>query len=246
MGDSRRLWKTVEWDLLAVIIASLIGIALHVLGILPESYVISLILILLCLHALHEIGHQMKYDEAHDKIMEIDRALKKTQPDIELISRNHFARGEEFALKNKGAMWWFNTPMRVLKSQEVFDRLLKSAIDNPKTKRIEFILKPSTKGLWEKEVWPKIEKCRGREKVQPPIWREIKENLAFKMIDLTEEKEIKEAHLTFWGEPFTMELKESNDTFPSVYHPRFILQVRNEDLLSKLKEIFIQYKSKQL
>lgn len=230
-----------HWDLLAVIAASIAGLVLHALGVLPEAYLISLILFLLCLHAIHELGHGMKYEEAHGEIMGLKNELKKPEPEIELIATSHFSAGEEFALRNRGVMWWFNTPLGVLRSQEVFDKLLKSAIENPKTKRVEFILRHGLKAHWEKEVQPKIEKCAGKEKVAPPMWRDIKENVGFKMIDLSETEDVKEAHLTVWGEPFTME--HEADIYPKVYHPRFILHVKKRsELIPHLKELFLKYR----
>jgi hypothetical protein len=80
-----KILKSGEWDLLAVVAASILGIIAHVLGILPEPYIITLILLLLCLHALHEIGHSMKYDMAHERIIAMDEYITGTKADVELI-----------------------------------------------------------------------------------------------------------------------------------------------------------------
>lgn len=237
-------WRILHfrnWDVLTVIAASIIGLVMHALGVLPEVYLISLILFLLCLHAMHELGHGMKYEETHEEILSLRSEFKRLEPGFELITKNHFAAGEEFALRNRGMMWWFNTPMGVLRSQEVFDKLLKSAIENPKTKRVEFILKPEMKSFWEEEVHPKIDRCAGKEKVAQPMWRDITESVGFKMIDLSETGEVKEAHLTVWGEPFTME-HESN-VFPKIYYPRYILYLKsNCEMVPRLKELFLKYR----
>lgn len=239
---AREIFDVKNLDLLAVITASLIGIVLHLLGVLSETYLISLILLLLCLHAIHEVGHGMKYEESYREIADIRKELRKSKAGIELISKDHFIQGEEFALRNRGVMWWFNTPMAVLRSQEAFDRLLRPAIENPKTKKIEFILRPWMKDFWEENVQPKIDKCKGKEKVVPPIWRDIKENIGFKMIDLSDTEDLKEAHLTVWGEPFTME--HPIEIFPKIYHPRFILYLKSDcKMIPHLKELYIKYRA---
>lgn len=241
---ARRMLDVRNWDLLAVIAASIVGLVLHLLGILPEAYLISLILLLLCLHAIHEVGHGMTYEESYEEIMGIKSELKKPEPEIRLITKNHFSAGEEFALRNRGVMRWFNTPMGVLRSQEIFDKLVKSAVDNPKTKRIEFILKPGMKAFWEKEVQPKIEKCSGKDKVALPMWRDVKENIGFKMIDLSETEDTREAHLTVWGEPFTIE--HEIEIYPRIYHPRYILYLKsNCEMIPHLKELFLKYRTQK-
>jgi hypothetical protein len=239
MGEKVKILSSGEWDLLAVVAASILGIILHILDVIPESYVISLILLLLCLHALHEISHAMKYDQAHERFMTMDQRLTELQPDVELIAKDHFLKAEELALHNRGEMWWFNTPMTVLKSQEAFDRLVKPAMENPKTTNIEFVLDRGLEEFFMEEVQPKIEVTKGKEKVRPPVFTDIKESLGFRMIDTDEKEERKEAHLTFLDEPFTIAKGEEK----KVYYPRFIFHVKaDSELIPKLKELYLRYR----
>lgn len=226
-------------DVLILVAASFLGIILHHLGVVPESYLISLILLLLALHALHQV---VRDEEASETITRIESRLSQ-EPDIELIRTPDLLKeGEEFALRNRGEMWWFNTPLG-FRRPEMFEKLLKPALENPKTKKVYFILRPQFKEVWEKEALPKIQTTRGKEKVAPPIYCDIKEEFAFKMIDLSEEKEIKEAHLTFLSEPFIM--REARGDKGEVYHPRYLLYIKsNNELIPRLKEIFLKYKLK--
>jgi hypothetical protein len=91
-------------DVAALVAASFVGILLAHLEILPETYLISLILLLLSLHALHQV---VRDEEASERIMSIEARLKVQ--DVELIKPpDLFKEGEEFALRNRGEMWWFN------------------------------------------------------------------------------------------------------------------------------------------
>ncbi|MCS4540994.1 MAG: hypothetical protein HY929_01525 [Euryarchaeota archaeon] len=232
---------TKHLDLIAVIVASIIGLALHALGIIPEAYLISLLLLLLSLLAIHEISHSVKYDVAHETIMRIENKLTCPPSEIELIKPpDLLTLSQEFALRNQGEEWWFNICADMFRSQDLFDRLLKPSIQSQKSSKIVFVLKHSMKDAWEKDIQPKIEKCKGKEKIQPPLWRDIEENIAFRMIDVSSEKEVKEAFLTVWGEPFMMEHRVEKE---ETRMPRHVLYVRSHsELIPRLKDIFMRYK----
>jgi len=235
-----KILKSGEWDLLAVAVASVIGIVGHVLGLIPESYVISLILLLLALHALHEIGHDMKFERANSAVMHIAERFSSLEPEVKVISSNHFRHGEDLARRNRGIFVWFNTPMTVMRSQEVFDLMLKPAIESEKTKKVKFILPPDQKDFFDREVWTKIQECKGEEKVEYPMFTEIKENFAFKMIDSSEREEENEFHLTFLDRPFTITREREDGR--SVTHPRVIFHVKpGTELAKSLKDIYLSY-----
>lgn len=228
-------------DVVALVVAGILGIVLYHLGIIPSEFLISLILLLLSIHVLQQA---VRDEEVHNAIMSIYDRMKDT-PEVELIKpENLFSRGEEFALLNRGEMWWFNTPIG-FRHREIFDKLLKPAIENPKTSKIIFILRPQFKEIWEKDAMPKIMKTNGKDKVLPPVWRDIEEDIAFKMIDLSAEKEEKEAHMTILGEPFIMERERDKDIAMRTYHPRYLFYIRtHSELIPRLKELFLKYKLK--
>ena len=235
------MFETLELDIAAILIASIAGIILHALGIIPEEFVTSLILLLLALHALHGMTHGAKESEVHQKLLEV--ASKIEEPEIKLIdSKEVFEKGEELAMKNMGEMWWFNTPLG-FRNQKIFDAVLKPAIENPRTTRIIFILDEGFRKAWDEEVAPKIEKSAHKEKVQPPIWRKIDRGIAFKMIDLSREKELKEAHLILLEKPFVMK-SEKGDA--RAFYPRYLIQVKSHSkLIQDLKDLFFEYKLKE-
>ncbi len=233
-------WKAMlkNLDVIAIIAASAIAIILHHLGVIPETYVISILLMLLALHVLQEA---LRGEEIKEDIKAIAKNVQVVDPEVELIRpRDLLIYTEEFALKNRGEVWWFNACCTMFRSQELFDRLLGTSIESPKTTRIFFVMRTSMKEAWEEYVKPKIEKCRGGEKVQEPVWCNIDENIAFQMIDVGIDRESKEALLAFWGEPFMMELGNEGQQVP-----RYLIHVKNRsELILRLQDIFIKCRLK--
>lgn len=233
-------WKAVlkNLDVIAIIAASVGAIVLHHLGIIPETYVISILLFLLALHALQEA---LRGEEIKDDIKTITRNVLVADPEVELIKpRELLVYTEEFALKNRGEVWWFNACCAMFRSQELFDRLLKTSIESSRTSKVYFIMNKTMKEAWDNDVRPKIEMCRGRDKVQEPVWRDIEESIAFQMIDVGADKEAKEALLGFWGEPFMMELGSEGQ-----HVPRYLIHVRSQsELISRLQDIFVRCRLK--
>ncbi len=233
--------ETLELDIIAIIIASLLGIVLHALGILPEAYVTSLILLLLALHALHGMTQATKDSKVHKKLLKA--AEKLEEPEVSVIATEEiFENAQELALKNRGEMWWFNTPLG-LRSKRIFDKILKPAMDNTKTSRIIFIINRDFKSVWEEEVEPMIKEHKNSGKVSPPIYREMDERIAFRMIDVDPRKGVKEAHLTFLEKPFTMKAEREGG---SAYYPRFAFHVKSHSrLIQALKDIFMEHQLKE-
>ncbi|OQA07155.1 MAG: hypothetical protein BWY65_01981 [Firmicutes bacterium ADurb.Bin373] len=225
-------------DVIAIIAASAGVIVLHHLGIIPETYVISILLTLLALHALQEA---LRGEEIKEDIKTIAKNVQATDSEVELIKpRELLVYTEEFALKNRGEVWWFNACCTMFRSQELFDRLLRISIESSKTTRIIFVMDLSMKEAWERDIRPKIEKCRDREKVQEPVWCNIDESIAFQMIDVGVGKEAKEALLAFWGEPFMMELGSKGQ-----HVPRYLIHVKSQSgLISRLQDIFVKCRLK--
>lgn len=233
-------WKAVlkNLDVIAIIAASIGAIVLHHLGIIPETYVISILLFLLALHALQEA---LRGEEIKEDIKTITRNVLVADPEVELIKpRELLIYTEEFALKNRGEVWWFNACCAMFRSQELFDRLLKTSIESSRTTKIYFVMNKTMKEAWDNDVRPKIEMCRGRDKVQEPVWRDIDESIAFQMIDVGADKEAKEALLGFWGEPFMMELGSEGQ-----HVPRYLIHVKSQsELISRLQDIFVRCRLK--
>jgi hypothetical protein len=174
-----KVWQSTvkHLDVIIILVASAGAIVLFHLDILPEAYVISFVLFLLAVHTLQEA---IRGEEVRRDVKAVSQCVAAPEPEIEIIKpADLLLRTEEFALRNQGEGWWFNACASMFYSQELFNKLLRSSMENPRTIKIFFVLRPAMKDLWEREVQPKIGRCSGREKVQPIIWRDIEESIAF-------------------------------------------------------------------
>lgn len=78
-----------------------------------------------------------------------------------------------------------------------------------------------------------MQKCRGAETVQGPVWRELDDNVSF--ILRGTENEQTDALLSFWGEPFMA--RTTRDV------PRYIIHVaRDSELIPQLQDIEREYR----
>ena len=132
-------------------------------------------------------------------------------------------------------MVWFNVCFTMFKSQDVFDLMLRPAIENPLVDSIQFISNEGERELWDKYMLPKIQACTGRDKVAEPRWRPLPETVSFILADI-EPRGTTEALLSFWGEPFM-----SRSTGKQV--PRYIFRVQgHSDLVAQLVELERQHR----
>lgn len=118
----------------------------------------------------------------------------------------------------------------MFRRQELFDELLKSAIENPSVKSIQFILDNSDREMWESEVAPKIKQCQGRNKVRETIWTSISGGVSAIISDLDKDGKT-ECLLSFWGEPFMART-------PSHNVPRYVFHVQSHsELIGRMVEV---------
>lgn len=225
-------------DMVAIIIASLAAIVLHYLHLIPEEYLISFVLVLLAIHTAQEV---IRGEEVRNDVRAMGNLIATPEPEVAIVKPAEILRRtEEFGMRNAGEDWWFNACATMFRSQHVFDKLLKSSMLNPKTTRIFFVLKPSMKEAWDRDVAPKIERSRCKEKVQPVLWRDIAEGIAFRTIDVDSGTGAKEALLTVWGEPFMM---EHVDERGSAQMPRYVMHVRRDsELLVRLHDLLQKHR----
>jgi len=140
------------------------------------------------------------------------------------------SESERFAQAARGEMVWFNVCFLMFKPQELFDVLLRPALENPRVTAIQFIADEGERQLWELDVLPKIKQCSGQEKVKEPRWSKLPETVSFILAD-TEPKGSPEALLSFWGEPFMARTTGKNV-------PRYIFWIQSHsELVSRLSEL---------
>ncbi|HEY5867921.1 MAG TPA: hypothetical protein VI542_20575, partial [Candidatus Tectomicrobia bacterium] len=160
-------------------------------------------------------------------------ALQSTlrPPDALLVGpRQIRAVTADFASRAHGDMLWFHVCLLMFKPQPLFDTLLRPAIENPMVRSIQFVLDHAQQALWESDVLPKVQQCRGHDKVKDPCWTTIKENVSCIIADMGTESKT-ECLVSFWGEPF-MARTVGRDV------PRYIFHVQSHsELVSRLLDL---------
>ena len=115
-------------------------------------------------------------------VQEVVRSLEP--PDAILVGPRHLrAESRRFAETARGEMIWFNVCFTMFRSQDVFDLMLRPAIENSHVTSIQFISNEGERELWNQNLLPKIKECQGSEKVGEPRWRQLPETVSFILAD---------------------------------------------------------------
>jgi hypothetical protein len=238
MQDSHRThWlRRYDWDAVAGIVAAAAALILHLLHIVQPDILLTITLVLVALLLLRQLRHEAREERVEDATVRVEHAVLKLQdtlkvPDVILVGpRQLRAASEQFARQARGKMMWFNVCLTMFRPQDLFDCLLRPAVENPLVTHIEFVLDASEREHWASYVAPKLAVCRGREKVAEPRWCTMKESVSFVLAG-DESEGATEAQLSFWGEPFMAQV-----TGQGV--PRYIFHVRpHSELVVRLIEI---------
>lgn len=232
---------SLDWDAIAGVIAAVAAIVLHFLHIIDVQVLITLTVVLIALLFIRDLRRERTMEQMHKGIEWNQTALQAIQtsivpPDAILIGPAHLrTASQQFTSHAKGAMTWFHVCLSMFKPQSLFDALLRPAIENPQVTSIQFILDKNQQKLWETEVLPKINGCRGKEKVNPPQWTTIRESVSFIVADAGASGKT-ECLLSFWGEPFMARTIERNV-------PRYIFHVQgHSELVTRLVELERNYR----
>lgn len=229
-----------DWDVVAGIAAAVIAIVLHLLHVVEIDVLFTVALVLLALLLIRDLRRESEDEHLSESVQQMKAAVQEVRlalepPDAVLIGPRHLrAESQRFAETARGEMVWFNVCFLMFKSQDVFDLLLRPAVENPLVDSLQFISSESEKPLWEEYMLPKIKDCAGCDKVKEPRWRQLPETVSFILADI-EPKGTTEALLSFWGEPFM-----SRATGQQV--PRYIFRVQaHSDLVARLVELERQH-----
>lgn len=230
----KRLIKQ-DWEVLAVLVASLAALILHFLHLTEFDVLMTIAIVLLAMFLIRDIKRENQAEHFAGIQEHIDNSLIDIRaslhaPDVTLIGPKQLqAESVRFARKGRGEVVCFNICLRMYRSQQVFDTMLKPFMENTDIDSIQFVLNPEEKERWNTNIVPKLSVYGSRKKVKEPIWCNMDENVSFIMSD-TDEKGRAEALVSFWGEPFMAKTAEANV-------PRFVLYVRaSSELITSLKE----------
>ncbi len=231
----------LDWDIIAGIAAAVLAIVMHLLHIVEVNVIFTIILVLLALLLFRDLRRE-SHDEHVGCLVE---RLKNTVDEVHgslhpaeavLIGpRQLRAESRRFSELARGEMVWFNVCFLMFKSQEVFDLMLKPALENPQVTSIQFIANTAERTLWEQHMQPKIQASSGHAKVREPRWTALPETVSFILADVQQDGQT-EALLSFWGEPFM-----ARTTTQQV--PRYIFRIHaHSDLVARLVELERQHR----
>jgi hypothetical protein len=231
----------VDWDVIAGILAAVSALLLHLFHIVDVEVLFAITLVILALLLLRDLRAEHRIDLLAETAEQTKAALDDLRsglqrPDTVLIGpQNLRSESRRFTQSAHGDMVWFNVCFLMFRRQEVFDDLLRPAIENQVVTSVQFVSNESEKELWPTELLPKIKACAGSEKVREPIWRKLPESVSFILADV-EQPGATEALLSFWGEPFM-----ARSTERSV--PRYVFRVlAHSQLLPRLIELDRQHR----
>ncbi len=235
----------LEWEFIAGLLAAVAALVMHFLHLVNEDVLIIIIVTLIALQFLRSIRQEQsvettvasvvhKIDHVEGMVRHLSEGL--SVPEVVLLGPHHLrTESERFCREARGEMLWFHVCLLMFRTQALFDILLKPAIENPAVTGICFVLDERQRDLWETEIVPKLNRCEGQDKVIPPQWTSIEENISFILSDLTDSSS-PAALVSFWGEPFMAYTVQQGV-------PRYILYVKpHSDLVPRLTELARKYR----
>lgn len=234
--------RQLDWEALAGITAATVALVLHLLHIAEQGVLLAVILVILALLMLRDLRRESRDEEELDAVRRISGSLLDLRsaigmPEVTLVGpRQLRTESERFAREAHGDMIWFNVCLSMFEPQELFDVLLRPALENEGVTSVQFVLKPSEKRRWESAVLPKAAHTAGADRLAAPRWVELDENISFILARGREGQT--EAHVSFWGEPF-MAHRRGHDI------PRYVLRVHaNSSLIDRLEDLERSYRAR--
>jgi hypothetical protein len=239
-GDAR-WFRRYDWDAVAGIAAAVAALILHLLHVVQIDVLLTITLVLCAIILLRQLRHEERVERVDAATGRTEQMIARLQgeiktPDVVLVGPRHLrSESETFARRARGEMVWFNVCLMMFRPQDLFDCLLRPAVENPQVTRIVFVLDQGERANWRDHVVPKLASCTGRDKVLEPRWCAMNESVSFILADREADGQV-EAQLSFWGEPF-MARTTGRDV------PRYIFRVQpHSELIPQLVELERRYR----
>jgi hypothetical protein len=234
--------RRFEWDAVAGIIAAVAALTLHLLHVVQTDVVLTITLVLVAILLLRQLRSEERAERIELASERNGQLLGRLQdslktPEVVLVGpRDLRTSSERFARQARGNMIYFNVCLLMFRPQELFDCLLRPAVDNPQVRQIQFVLDEGARDQWREYVVPKLAACQDHSKVLEPRWCAMNENLSFILADVENDGRV-EAQFSFWGEPF-MARTAGREV------PRYIFHVQaHSELVTRLVELDRNYRA---
>lgn len=235
----KRLFE--NWEAISGGLAALVALVLHLLHIVDQGVLLSMILVLLALSLVRDLRRESREERIRASVERSEVALRDIgsalrPPEAILIGPADLRSStEQFVGRIRGEVVWFNVCLLMFRPQQTFDMLLRPIIDNPQVSSIRFISRHSEKVLWENELKPKIAACSGSYKVKEPEWHEVEGTVSF-ILAKTGSDGKEEALVSFWDEPFMSRVSGKQI-------PRYVFYVQaHSGLVARFREIERSYR----
>ena len=231
----------MDWDAIAGIVAAFMVLVMHFLHIGDESVLLVLSPVLIALLFIRDLRREGKREALEESVKHSEQMLNEVRkalkvPDTILIGPGELrTQSAYFSGNAEGEMLWFHVCLLMFRTQELFDILLKPALENPKVTSVTFVLDEKQKALWNTEMAPKLAACPSARKMKEPRWTHITENVSF-ILSGAQGTGKSECLLSFWGEPFMASVVGKNV-------PRYIFHVQgHSELVGRLAELERSYR----
>lgn len=198
--------REMEWDAIAGVVAAVLALVLHLVGVVDTEVLLAVLLVLTALMLIRDLRREAADDRAETLLHAVatDAQHIRSQlvtPEVVLIGpRRLRAETERFARSARGEMTWFNVCLDMFIPQAVFDAMLRPAIENPAVTGIQFLIDTRELDKWNRIIVPKVAECAGAARVASPVPCAMTESLSFILAET--DSSATEALLSFWGEPF--------------------------------------------
>ena len=226
--------RSIDWEAIAGVAAAVLALVLHLLHVVEESVLLAVALVLLAIIILRDLRKETREEslkEAADRIerevQDLSRQVRTN--DVLLIGpRRLLEESARFGRLAEGEMVWFNVCLSMFIRQELFDVILRPALENPRVTAIQFILDEGERERWSSQVIPKVSAAKRLPKLREPHWSDLSESVSFILAGTARGSE---AHLSFWGEPFMSRT-------PGGQIPRYIFHVQPQsELIERLGDL---------
>ena len=241
IGDNIKRLVRLDWDAIAGIVAALTALVMHLLHLIETDILLMLAVFLIALLFLRDLRRERHAESVEEHMTRTEMIVKELKTALQptetvLVGPRHLREvTESFSSHAQGDMIWFHVCLLMFKPQQLFNTLLRPAIENPLVRTIQFIIDPVQRELWETAVLPKVQQCRGKDKVLTPCWIKIKENVSCIISDTSSDGKT-ECLVSFWGEPFMAHTIERDV-------PRYIFHVKSHsDLVGRLVDLVRSYR----
>ena len=221
--DKKHWLRRYDWDAVAGIVAAAAGLILHLLHVVQPDILLAITLVLVALLLLRQLRREERDERVEDLAARTEQMIVRLHdrlkaPEVVLVGPRHLrAASEAFARQARGDMTWFNVCLMRFRPQELFDCLLKPAVENPRVTRIEFVLDEGERSNWRDHIVPKLSVCLGHEKVVEPRWCTLHESVSFVLADRDGDGQA-EAQLSFLGR--AIHGSRDGTRHPTVHLPR--------------------------